>query len=195
MNILEKLSAIQSEISVPKDQKNSFGGYNYRSCEDILAKATPLCKKYNVVLTLSDELVNIGDRYYVKAIAHLESFGNDGDFESMSVTAYAREEAEKKGMDGSQITGASSSYARKYALNGLFCLDDVKDSDYTNQGVTKDDLVPQNKYTKPAQKPVGTISNLCKECGAAVTPAVKTYSEKNYGSCLCVDCQKKYGRN
>lgn len=129
MNIQEKLLKIQNELKAPKNQRNSFGNYNYRSCEDILEAVKPLLLSNNLVLTLNDELVQIGDRYYVKATAKL--FDDKGE---ISNTAYAREEEIKKGMDGSQITGASSSYARKYALNGLFLIDDVKDSDTTNQG-------------------------------------------------------------
>ena len=124
---MKELIAIQSELKAPKNQRNNFGGYQYRSAEDILEALKPLLNKYNCYLTLSDELVNIGDRYYIKATATIYS-----EKTSVSVTAYAREEESKKGMDGSQVTGASSSYARKYALNWLFALDDTKDSDATN---------------------------------------------------------------
>ena len=127
--MLEKLRKIQMELKAPKGQFNSFGGYSYRSCEDILEAVKPLLDREELLLVLTDELVYIGERYYVKATAVLF----DGD-ERIENVAYAREEATKKGMDGSQITGASSSYARKYALNGLFLIDDVKDSDTTNVG-------------------------------------------------------------
>lgn len=127
MSIAEKLVNIQSELKAPKGQFNSFGKYSYRNAEDILEAVKPLLKKDNVALTLTDELVNIGDRYYIKATVRLFD-----DKEHIEVSAYAREEESKKGMDGSQVTGASSSYARKYALNGLFCIDDTKDSDATN---------------------------------------------------------------
>lgn len=123
--IKEKLEKIQKELKAPKNQYNSFGGYNYRSCEDIMQAVKPLLK--GCVLTISDELLAIGDRYYIKATATLED--NE---DKISVSAYARETETKKGMDVSQITGASSSYARKYALNGLFLIDDVKDADSTN---------------------------------------------------------------
>lgn len=125
----EKLIKIQTELKAPKNQRNNFGNYNYRSCEDILEAVKPLLKENGLTLRLTDELVNIGERYYIKAIAIL----SDGT-ETIENVAYAREEETKKGMDGSQITGASSSYARKYALNGLFLIDDVKDSDSTNTG-------------------------------------------------------------
>lgn len=125
----EKLLAIQCALKVPKSQYNSFGKYHYRSCEDILESLKPILSEYKCLLTITDDICMIGDRYYVKATATLR----DGD-NSISVNAYAREEESKKGADGSQVTGASSSYARKYALNGLFCIDDTKDSDYTNTG-------------------------------------------------------------
>lgn len=125
---MQELIRIQNELKAPKGQYNSFGKYSYRSCEDILEAVKPLLSSYDCILTLSDEITLIGERYYVKATAILMN-GAGGKVE---VTAYAREEADKKGMDGSQITGAASSYARKYALNGLFCIDDNKDSDTTN---------------------------------------------------------------
>lgn len=134
MSIYEKLLNIQSELKAPKSQRNDFGKYNYRNCEDILEAVKPLCKKYNAVVYLSDKLVLIGERYYIEATATLVDVETG---ENAVVTAYAREEESKKGMDGSQITGASSSYARKYALNGLFDIDDTKDSDTTNQGNDK----------------------------------------------------------
>jgi hypothetical protein len=124
---MKELIAIQSELKAPKNQRNNFGNYQYRSAEDILEALKPLLKAHNCYLTLSDELVNIGDRYYIKATATIYS-----EKTSVSVTAYAREEESKKGMDGSQISGASSSYSRKYSLNGLFLIDDTKDSDATN---------------------------------------------------------------
>lgn len=133
LNIYEKLSNIQSELKAPKGQRNNFGNYNYRSCEDILEAVKPICKKYKTVTKLSDELKQIGERYYVEATATLYDLESDGKVE---VTASAREEETKKGMDASQITGTASSYARKYALNGLFNIDDTKDADtdeYANQ--------------------------------------------------------------
>lgn len=124
-----KLMNIQQELKAPKGQYNDFGKYAYRSCEDILEAVKPLLKKEKVVLTISDELQYIGNRYYIKATATLIDTESEA---TISNSAYAREEETKKGMDGSQITGASSSYARKYALNGLFGIDDNKDSDTTN---------------------------------------------------------------
>lgn len=129
MNLLEKLSAIQVELNAPKNQFNKFGNYAYRSCEDILAGVKPLLKKYKVALIVADEVVQIGERFYVRAEASLI----DTESESIIKTAaFAREEESKKGMDGSQLTGSTSSYARKYALNGLLAIDDNKDSDSLN---------------------------------------------------------------
>ena len=145
MNIYEKLSNIQQELKAPKNQYNSFGGYAYRSCEDILEAVKPLLKKHNCTLQLEDYLENIGERYYIRAIAKLvdteKPYVEDDEICAINCitnSAYARAEENKKGMDGSQITGASSSYARKYALNGLFLIDDVKDSDTTNTGKQED---------------------------------------------------------
>lgn len=125
-NIYKKLLLIQSELKAPKRQKNTFGNYKYRSCEDILESVKPLLLKNNTALHISDEIVLIGDRYYIKATATLTDIDSQLYVENI---AYAREEETKKGMDGSQITGTASSYARKYALNGLFCIDDTKDAD------------------------------------------------------------------
>ena len=133
----EKLMNIQQELKCNKGQYNSFGKYKYRSCEDILESVKPLLKKHKCILTLNDNLEYIGDRYYIKATATITDIEKG---ESISNTAYAREEEDKKGMDGSQITGTSSSYARKYALNGLFAIDDTKDADtdeYTKQTKAK----------------------------------------------------------
>lgn len=124
MEFIEKIVAIQSELKAPKGQYNSFGKYNYRSCEDILEGVKPLLAKHGLVLTIQDSIELIGDRYYVKATATI----TDGK-ENVSTSAYARESLDKKGMDASQVTGATSSYARKYALNGLLCIDDTKDAD------------------------------------------------------------------
>jgi hypothetical protein len=129
MNALKK---IQAELKAPKGQFNNFGKYNYRSAEDILEAVKPLLSKYDALLTLSDEVVEIGGRVYVKATAAI----TDNEGASLYITAYAREAEKKSGMDDSQITGTASSYARKYALNGLFLIDDTKDADtdaYTEQ--------------------------------------------------------------
>ena len=131
MGIYEKLAQIQDQLFVPKGQKNEFGKYNYRSCEDILTKVKPIAKELGCVLTITNELIHVGDRNYVEATVRLIDLDDATEIISK---AQAREEETKKGMDGSQITGASSSYARKYALAGLFCIDNEKDSDATNKG-------------------------------------------------------------
>lgn len=126
---MKRLIEIQKKLKAPKNQYNSFGKYKYRSCEDILEGVKPLLAELNVALVITDEICLIGDRYYVKATAQLLDEENKVIF---GTSALAREEETKKGMDGSQVTGASSSYARKYALNGLFAIDDTKDADATN---------------------------------------------------------------
>lgn len=139
--VLDVLNEIVKNIEVPKGQYNKFGGYYYRSCEDIYNAVKKLLPE-GAVLRLEDDIVLIGERFYIKATAKLYY---KGDF--VTNTAYAREEESKKGMDGSQVTGAASSYARKYALNGLFLIDDVKDSDATNDHGKE--AKPEPKAEKP----------------------------------------------
>lgn len=138
-----ELLKIQTELKAPKTQFNKFGGYQYRSCEDIVEALKPLQEKYKCVVLLNDELVIIGDRYYIKATATI--INEKGD--KLSVSALAREPESKKGMDESQITGSSSSYARKYALNGLFAIDDTKDADATNNH----EVAPKSVKPNPTQ--------------------------------------------
>ena len=126
---MKNLIKIQSELKAPKNQRNNFGNYNYRNCEDILEAVKPLLDKYECTLTISDDIVEVGGRVYVKATARFNDIKSGI---NSSVSAYAREPEQQKGMSESQITGASSSYARKYALNGLFLIDDTKDADSTN---------------------------------------------------------------
>lgn len=142
MEFIEKIVAIQSELKAPKGQYNSFGKYNYRSCENILEGVKPLLAKHGLVLTIQDSIDLIGDRFYVKATATI----TDGK-EQLSTSAYARESLDKKGMDASQVTGATSSYARKYALNGLLAIDDTKDAD------------TMDNSKKPAQQTQETVYN------------------------------------
>ena len=129
-NIHHKLLAIQTELKAPKNQFNKFGNYNYRSAEDILESLKPLLKKHQVALTISDDLKQYDNRFYVAATVKLQDCDS---VNSITTTAFAREEETKKGMDGSQITGSASSYARKYALNGMFAIDDTKDADGLNK--------------------------------------------------------------
>ena len=131
LNVWQKLNRVQVELKAPKNQYNNFGKYKYRSCEDILEGLKPLLDKYNAIVLLSDETKAEEGRHYIVATA---TFVNVDDGENVCVKAQAREDENKKGMDGAQLSGATSSYARKYALNGLFCIDDTKDSDATNNG-------------------------------------------------------------
>ena len=181
MTIYEKLSAIQSELKAPKSQYNSFGKYNYRNCEDILEAVKPLCTKYKAVCTIGDEVTLIGDRYYIKATARLIDVESSTD--KVENTAYAREEAEKKGMDGSQVTGASSSYARKYALTGIFAIDDTKDSDTTNDGGRE--ATKAEKKAQPVKKTEDfkrlTKSELVQVYGVSNAEATIAWLEKKFG--------------
>lgn len=142
----DKLKLIQSDLVAPKNLENKFGNYRYRSAEGILEAVKPLLSAVGAILTVSDEMVEVGGRIYVKATA---TFTADG--ESISTTAFAREPESRKGMDESQITGACSSYARKYALNGLFCIDDTKDADATETHGKTDNVTPEKfrKEVKP----------------------------------------------
>ena len=183
-----RVLALQSELKAPKGQTNKFGGYKYRSCEDILEAVKPLLKKYGLVLTVGDDLMNVGDRYYICATATLRDTDSEA---AIKNSAYAREAFEKKGMDEAQITGTASSYARKYALNGLFCIDDTKDAD-------------TDEYTERTRRgnesPHGT---LCSDCGQTIFGTLKrdgsdwpaqeivTYSTGRFGRPLCPACQKK----
>lgn len=141
---MKELITIRKRLVAPKNRKNTFGGYNYRSCEDILEAVKPLLAEQNCNLTLSDEVVEVGNANYIRATATI--FNAEG--QSVSVQGWAREEISKKGMDAPQMTGTASSYARKYALNGLFCIDDTKDAD-TNEYRTENDA--RAKQAQPAQ--------------------------------------------
>jgi hypothetical protein len=132
--VYKKLLNIQQKLKAPKGQFNDFGKYRYRSCEDILEEIKPHLARENAILYFTDKIESVGNRNYIRTELHFVDI-NSG--EELINSAYAREEEDKKGMDGSQITGASSSYARKYALNGLFAIDDTKDSDTTNKGDEK----------------------------------------------------------
>lgn len=161
LNIYGKLAAIQQELKAPKSQYNSFAKYNYRSCEDILEAVKPLCVKNKATLLLNDAVREIAGRFYVIATATLADQESDSFVE---VDAYAREPQDKKGMDDSQITGMASSYARKYALNGLFCIDDTKDAD-TDEAKRQEDATNkrEKKQENKAETPV-----LCECCGLPI---------------------------
>ena len=141
MKISDKLVNIQSELKAPKNQRNNFGNYNYRSCEDIVEALKPLLKKEGLFLTLSDEVVERGGRVYILATAKI----SDGENE-LHTQGFAREAETQKGMNDAQITGSASSYARKYALNGLFCIDDTKDADTNEQKTQTNNPKAQVQY-------------------------------------------------
>jgi len=155
--IMERLYKIQKELKAPKGQYNEFAKFKYRSCEDILEAVKPLLE--DCILTLSDTLVMIGERYYIKATARIWNTDSE-----ISVTAYAREEENKKGMDASQITGTASSYARKYALNGLFLIDDTKDADTMDN--TKQEKKAEKKQPPKEASPAAAITALKGVLGA-----------------------------
>lgn len=147
-NVYQKLMRVQSKLKAPKNQFNKFGNYSYRSCEDILEGLKPLLKEVGAILVINDEVVNIANRFYIKATA---SFISIDDGEKIISSALAREEEERVKFDPAQLTGSVSSYARKYALNGLFAIDDTKDSDSTNK-YDKDNITilnNENKWTNP----------------------------------------------
>lgn len=149
---MKELIVIQSELKAPKSQFNKFGGYKYRKAEDILEAVKPLLNKQKCTLTITDDIVMVGNRIYVKATATIKN--EKGEYET--TTGWAREEETKKGMDGSQITGASSSYARKYALNGLFAIDDNADSDTTNDGQHQEAKQQTQTQQPAAQQPASS---------------------------------------
>lgn len=171
---MKELMEIQGRLNAPKGQYNKFGNYRYRSCEDILAAVKPLLKEVGCVLTITDEVVMVGSRIYIKATAKLVNGGG----EMVTTAAFAREEEAKKGMDGSQITGAASSYARKYALNGLFAIDDTKDADTLNnnpqytQPAQAKQLAPQPAQQQPAQQQPAA-SELNETFNAYAKPAIE----------------------
>ena len=150
---MKRLIKIQQKLKAPKNQHNSFGNYNYRSAEDILEAVKPLLEEQDLAIVIQDDIKNIGDRFYIKATVNL--LDAEGKLIAQT-TAFAREDESKKGADGSQITGASSSYARKYALNGLFAIDDTKDADATNTH-GKEDKPKQTKTTVKTTQATGDI--------------------------------------
>lgn len=196
MSIYSKLFEIQQNLKAPKGQYNKFGSFHYRSCEDILEAVKPILAQQKTVVILQDELVLQGQRYYIKATACLLDIETG---EQIKSEAYAREEEAKKGMDSSQMTGASSSYARKYALNGLFCIDDNKDSDTTN---TYGKENQQNQQVQKSQQQAQSQTQnqyYCEQCGKEFTgfktknrnytPLQEYKSRKQkYGKALCNDC-------
>ena len=191
-DFLKRVGMAQAELKAPKNQYNSFGKYNYRSCEDILEAAKPICRKHGLVLLLTDKPISIGQRYYIEATARLYDTESDLFLES---TASAREADTKKGMDDSQVTGTASSYARKYALNGLFNIDDTKDADtdaYKKQ-TTNTTAAPEYKCAD-CGKPFEAFRD--PTSGKTFTPAEVFQMAKKRnadGVARCADCRKKKG--
>lgn len=193
-HIYGKLMMIQQELKAPKGQYNSFAKYNYRSCEDILEAVKPLCIKNNATLLLNDVVQEVSGRFYVVATATLVDT-ESGD--SVSANAYAREPQDKKGMDDSQITGMASSYARKYALNGLFCIDDTKDAD--TDEVKRQEDAPKKREKKQENNQEAPV--LCECCGLPIkavkcgdrvypTNEIVENAVKKYGKQLCWGCMR-----
>lgn len=180
--IYEKLGAIQQALKAPKSEYNDFGKYKYRTAEGILESVKPLLADNKCVLLLKDGIETAEGRVYIKATATLVDI-EAAENGSVETVAFAREEETKKGMDASQVTGAASSYARKYALNGLFCIDDNKDSDFTNH--TPKESFPDDSRTKASDFP------FCQDCGARIDERVRKYSVDKFGVALCRDCQKR----
>ena len=164
---------IQQKLIAPKNNYNSFGKYSYRSCEDILEAVKPLLAENKVVLTICDEIILVGERFYIKAIATLTDCESD---ETISNVAYAREEDKKSGMSESQITGSCSSYARKYALNGLFCIDDVKDADTRdNREKTTETTTKKKTPTAADKKALNDLVAKCKEDNVSIEKICEVY--------------------
>ena len=175
MSVYTKLLNVQSELKAPKSQYNSFGGYKYRSCEDILEALKPILNKNKATIIISDDILFVEGRYYIKATVKFIDIENG---ETIENSALAREEESKKGMDSSQITGSVSSYARKYALNGMFAIDDTKDSDSTNtHGVDPE----QSKSTgKLSAKQVGRLLAIGLKAGIK-EPEIKKVIKSEFG--------------
>ena len=155
MNVYEKLMNVQSQLKAPKSQENTFGHYKYRSCEDILNALKPLLAEVKAILTLTDTIEHIGERFYVKATA---TFIDIEKGERLEVSALAREDENKKGMDLAQVTGSVSSYARKYSLNGLFCIDDTKDADTMDNKTPTDTPKQQGNTNTPTDNNEATVT-------------------------------------
>ena len=203
MEFYEKITAIQGRLKAPKSQFNKFGNYSYRSCEDILESVKPLLTEYGLFINISDTVEAVGTRFYIKATATI----SDGK-SSVSSVAYAREEESKKGMDGSQITGSASSYARKYALNGLLAIDDTKDSDSTNTGATSKKAEPAEQV-KPKEykwaEQAKPTEYKCECCGKpfeefdwrgrhyTAGQAYEMSKKKYQGKALCKKCGEQEG--
>lgn len=195
MNVYEKLLAVQLDLKAPKNQYNAFGKYNYRSAEDILEAVKPVCKTHGAVIYLTDKVLSLDGRHYIESTVHFVDITSG---EVIKVSASAREDESKKGMDGAQLSGATSSYARKYALNGLLDVDDCKDSD------EQDAQAARNLDLQRGERPVV----FCDGCGCEITETKKrdgtmwsvgdmvTYSRLKFdGRALCAACMKQESKN
>lgn len=179
-SIHDALLYIQGNLKAPKDKRNNFGGYNYRSCEGILNAVKPLLQETNTTLVLTDDVILIGDRFYVKATATL----SNGTDTPIVTSALAREDLAKKGMDGAQLTGATSSYARKYALNAMFAIDDSVDSDNTNKHKDDDASLEEQALTEiNAAQTVETLKSVYNKY-IALEPKFASKSSPIYKSVL-----------
>ena len=181
MGMYEKLVNLQNELKAPKGNYNSFGKYRYRSCEDILEAVKPLCKKYGLVLTLSDDVLECGGRIYIRATATLTDIEG---CTQITNSALARESADKKGMDDSQVTGTASSYARKYALNGLFCIDDTKDADTDEYKRQSEGIAAAQDAEAVGKQKIGStkasaLIARCKDAGISPEAVAKLYKVKS----------------
>ena len=177
--MMEKLLRIQTKIKVPKNLYNEFGKYKYRNAESICNAVKPFLAEENCILLLSDEIVAVGDRIYVKATATMKDLDSD---KEIAVSAFAREALDKKGADDSQITGMASSYARKYALNGLFLLDDTKDADDESMKAAEefDNQVKEVGKMKIAKMKVDAIAKKCADDGIDVQKVLTLYKVKKF---------------
>ena len=206
-DLFKKLLIVQMALKAPKNQWNKFGKYYYRSCEDIVEAVKPILAENNLLLTISDELVQKGERYYIKATITITDTETG---EKHEVYGYAREEENKKGMDSMQLTGATSSYARKYALNGMFAIDDTKDSDATNEHGKGSKPAPKKNYSKKTTTKKTTAKEntakentnkkddaegTCDSCGTSISEGNISYCQNNKekfdGKNLCFKCQEE----
>ena len=197
-DLFKKLLIIQIALKAPKNQYNNFGKYYYRSCEDIVEAVKPILAENSLLVTISDELVQKGERYYIKATITITDTETG---EKHEVYGYARETENKKGMDSMQLTGATSSYARKYALDGMFAIDDTKDSDATNEHgkgskpSSKKNYSKKTTTKKTTTKKTDDAGGTCDSCGKAISKGNISYCQSNQekfsGKNLCFKCQEE----
>lgn len=171
-NFKERISSLVNELKAPKTQRNTFGNYDYRSLEDILQAVKPLLFKYGMILNITDDIVLVGDRYYIKSTATLEDIESD---KKVLSTGFAREAKERKKYDESQLTGSASSYARKYALNGLFNIDDTKDSDFMNNSSQTEEKQEPNLISDNQRRKLFAVSSKNGMSNEQVSALIKTF--------------------